>query len=72
MRPSLTESDASTVGAILMTHAEMQDQRVTHMMEQMGTLNNAQDVIAAQKDIAMIEADSIDLKRIARKFGDYE
>lgn len=71
MRVSLPDADAATVGAILMTHAEMQDQRITQTHEQIATMTNAQDIIAAQKHVTLLEDDITNLRRIARRFGDY-
>ena len=72
----ISEADAAQVKAILMTHAEMQDQRVVESMTILGRLKrdeaddeNAQELmIDLHEQIDTFEVDCDNLKRIAQIF----
>lgn len=73
MTTLLTNEDKAQVKAILLTHAEMQDQRINEVMEVQGRLINDEpdevDMIAdLQEQVDDFTADSDNLKRIASHY----
>lgn len=74
MNIDITDEDRVTIGAILATHAEMQDHRTVPSMEMRARLvrdepEEVEMIEDLDDQIEVFEEDSINLRRLARKFG---